>query len=443
MAILLVCGVNITEEQVLQLAPDTSSLKAGQQLATTSKWVKRHVHEKAIWGHCQGSGKEPYKTMIDRVNLAFKCSCPSRKFPCKHGIALGLLYAKNPGDFETETILAEQVEEWIGKRENKAEVKKEKEDKPVDEAAQKKRVEAREKKVNNGIDELRTWIKDVVRTGIVNVPQQAHNFTSTISARMIDAQASGLATLTKSLMAVDFYNEGWEKTFLKKLSKIYLLTEGYKNLNSLPPLLAQDIRTLVGWTVAKEEVLAGDTVSDDWSVLSVATEDDDKITTERIWLYGHNSKRFALLLNFYAGGQSPQHTISSGTIIRAELAFYPSTVPLRAIIKEQTAVAPFISLTGSESFMLVAEEITKSLSALPFVEKIPVLLSSIKISTDNKKWVLTDAANLSYSLNNDEGECWKALSISKGVPFSAFAIYENEKFTILSMWNTSDFYPLV
>ena len=77
--------MQLTRDQILQLAPDDASGKAGLQLATTSKWVARHAHALALWGDCQGSGSSPYKTMVDLANMAFKCSCPSRKFPCKHG----------------------------------------------------------------------------------------------------------------------------------------------------------------------------------------------------------------------------------------------------------------------------------------------------------------------------------------------------------------------
>lgn len=79
--------LNLTEEQILQLAPDDSSVKAGKGLATLSKWVLRECSGRAVWGHCQGSGKNPYQTVIDLNDIAFKCSCPSRKFPCKHGLA--------------------------------------------------------------------------------------------------------------------------------------------------------------------------------------------------------------------------------------------------------------------------------------------------------------------------------------------------------------------
>jgi len=130
--------MNLTEEQILTLAPDESSKKAGKELANPSKWVTKGANEQAIWGECQGSGSKPYQTQIDVANVAFKCSCPSRKFPCEHGIALGLLYARQQNSF-TETSMPAWVNDWISKRSQKEEKKLEKKDKPVDEAAQAKR----------------------------------------------------------------------------------------------------------------------------------------------------------------------------------------------------------------------------------------------------------------------------------------------------------------
>src|ERR1041384_6942648 len=103
-----------TREQILQLAPDDASAKAGQQLATRSKWVVLSENPKALWGDCQGSGKTPYKTIVDLTNIAFKCTCPSRKFPCKHGLGLFLLYSRQPTIF-TASEMPAWVNEWINK----------------------------------------------------------------------------------------------------------------------------------------------------------------------------------------------------------------------------------------------------------------------------------------------------------------------------------------
>ena len=77
-----------------QLATDQSSLKAAAGLAKPAKWSGVGAsHDGAlVWGECAGSGANPYRVMADLRDLGNKCTCPSRKFPCKH--VLGLLWMK-------------------------------------------------------------------------------------------------------------------------------------------------------------------------------------------------------------------------------------------------------------------------------------------------------------------------------------------------------------
>ena len=125
---------NLTEDKILQLAPDDSSVKAAKGLATLGKWTLREYSGRAVWGHCQGSGKNPYQTVIDLRDIAFKCSCPSRKFPCKHGLGLLLLYARQP-DLFNQAEEPDWVKSWLTKRTEKTEKKelKVKSDTQVDE----------------------------------------------------------------------------------------------------------------------------------------------------------------------------------------------------------------------------------------------------------------------------------------------------------------------
>jgi len=61
-----------------------------------------------IWGECQGSGAKPYQVQIALAEPAFKCSCPSRKFPCKHGLGLLLIYATSP-----ISVIASERPAWV------------------------------------------------------------------------------------------------------------------------------------------------------------------------------------------------------------------------------------------------------------------------------------------------------------------------------------------
>jgi hypothetical protein len=72
----------------------------------------------------------------------------------------------------------------------------------------------------------------------------------------------------------------------------------------------------------------------------------DSITTERNWLYGTNSNQYALVLQFIVRGQGGQLTLTPGMYIQAELVFFPSVTPLRAIIKRQVAASAVAEFSG-------------------------------------------------------------------------------------------------
>lgn len=102
--------VRWTVEQVLVLAPDESSRKAGGRLGSAGPWTGAGCDGSgAVWGLCKGSGSKPYQTVVDTTGPAYKCSCPSRKFPCKHALGLLLLWASD------EAVLGPaEVPDWAG-----------------------------------------------------------------------------------------------------------------------------------------------------------------------------------------------------------------------------------------------------------------------------------------------------------------------------------------
>ena len=86
---------NITEQQILSAAPNPAAAANGKKLSKGGSFVKlcKSADDTFFMGECKGSGKKPYVTSADYVDPAkpvFRCSCPSRQFPCKH--SLGLMY---------------------------------------------------------------------------------------------------------------------------------------------------------------------------------------------------------------------------------------------------------------------------------------------------------------------------------------------------------------
>ena len=105
--------MSVSLEQVLALAPDASAAAAGKKLGTPAPWQNLGGNDDAYWDECKGSAL--YQVRVARAGLAAKCTCPSRKLPCKHTLGLLVLVTTMPKVL-TATEPPEWVIEWLVRR---------------------------------------------------------------------------------------------------------------------------------------------------------------------------------------------------------------------------------------------------------------------------------------------------------------------------------------
>src|SRR5437868_13875343 len=106
-------GKRWTVDEVLGLAPDGSSAGAARRLSLSAVWSQAGSSGSLLWGRCQGSAREPYQVTIDLNEPSFRCTCPSRKHPCKHGLALLLLWSEGDGSVADDSRPADFAAEWV------------------------------------------------------------------------------------------------------------------------------------------------------------------------------------------------------------------------------------------------------------------------------------------------------------------------------------------
>jgi hypothetical protein len=151
-------------------APNADAAKNGRGLVLKNKLANLHVSEDGalLFGECQGSGKQPYLVSCDFARPdqpTYRCSCPSRQFPCKH--CLGLLYAYSQKKPFTPAAAPADLQAKREKLATRAEKKAVVPDTPkqVNLAALAKKIKAQ----LAGIDVLETLTHDLVRLGIGNM----------------------------------------------------------------------------------------------------------------------------------------------------------------------------------------------------------------------------------------------------------------------------------
>jgi hypothetical protein len=426
--------MTFTEEQILSLAPDDSSKKSGKELANLSKWIKFEQSENAIWGECKGSGKLPYQTQVDLKNIAFKCTCPSRKFPCKHGLGLSLLFSRDSKSFQITTE-PDWVSNWLEKRNEREEKKEEKKVKQeIDPVAQAKRQENRFKRIEDGSEDLKRWIKDIVRNGLLTLPAKEPGYFETMARRMVDAQAPGLAGMVRSLGEINFYREGWQTPFLDQISRIFLVLHGLSRMDELPTDMQEEIKTQIGFLQNQETLKAEDGLRDHWFVLAKNIEKEDNLTIEQNWLYGCQSNRFALFLQFYVRSQLPEINLMPGTFIDAAVVYYKGSNSIRALIKDHHVIQKNDVLTGIPSFHAVAEVISKQISVNPFLSQFPVIIDDVYLVQRGDQWLLKDSLGNGVAISPKFKSIWNMLALSGGKKLKVFAIGKENEYEPIGVW---------
>jgi hypothetical protein len=435
--------MHYSPEQIIALAPDAASAKAGRSLATASKWQNVGQDERAVWGECQGSGAKPYQTVIDLSEPAFKCSCPSRKFPCKHALGLFLLIANQPATASTSAPA--WAAEWLAKRAGLAQRKSEaakKADEEPDEATlarratqKAKRSLDREAKVVAGLKELELWLRDLLRHGLAAAQTRSFDYWEQMAARLIDAQAPGAARRVRDLSRVPQNGEGWIEQMLTRVSSLFLLLKAFERIESVPVATQADIRTAIGWSYKEDELPEENAVSDQWLVLGQRTTGEEGLRVRRTWLWGQRTAKGALILEFAVAGQHFAVDLLPGTSMEAELIFYPSNYPLRAAVNKRsnTMRAPS-EISGYSTGEQLLTSYADVLALNPWVEAIPAPLQTVVPMSRSERWYARDLDGQLLSLRCDTSLGWKLIALSGGYPITIFGEWNGRSLLPIAVW---------
>ncbi len=430
--------------RVEQLAPDAAALKAAQGLAKAARWQNLGCNERFLWGECQGSGANPYQVRIDLEDVSYKCSCPSRKLPCKHSLGLLMLMA---GGFSMPAGAPPAfLEEWAAGRAKRAEAKVARAataDKPPDAEAQARRIEKRESRVEAGLVQLESWLADIVAQGLASARVQPPQFWSQMAARLVDAQAPGLARRVGELSELAVSGEDWQARLLAGLARLQLLIDAYRRIEKLPAALAAEVRTQVGWTQAQETLLQRPGIRDRWQVLGSRQAHDDRLRVQQTWLCGLESSRYALLLDFAVGNQPLPATLRIGQVVDMELVYFDGAPLLRALVKQRfEGAGPRHSLPVAADVATLQARFAALLLENPLLERWPVVLGPVTPSVAGTQTHFIDAAGRRLAAPKNFRHGWLFDALAGGEPVHVFGQWDGLVFDPVSIEHNGRLFSL-
>lgn len=440
-----------------QLAPDQSSLKAAAGLTKPAKWSGVGGTEGTlIWGMCAGSGANPYKVAVDLRDNGSKCTCPSRKHPCKHGLALMWMKAESTLSFPPAPT-PEWVEDWLGRRRgppvNRGSDGKDAGDvadaaPPEDpkaaarrEAAAAKRLVETDAAISGALEAMEQWISDQLRTGLSAFVDDATARCRRIASRVVDGKAATLAgridELPSRLLRVPAGDR--VRMALDEMSRLVLLSRRFRADPRDPA-----VRRSIASAESRDTMLADPAttvVGSRWEVLTerIVTRRDGLIS-QTTWLLNlGDGPRFAMLLDFHPASAGRRgSSFVKGDQFEAEIAYFSSPRPLRAVMVSRGAQieAETWPLPDADTIAGIVEP---ALVADPWCGDVPILLPRGRILLDGKDqpWWRSECGRMVHPVTGSVPD------VARGSPLAgAAAIWSANRLEMLAgstSWGKVDF----
>ena len=181
-----------------------------------------------------------------------------------------------------------------------------------------------------GLDELERWLGDLVRQGLAGARRQPYAFWDAMAARLVDAQMPGLAervarrraapsspattgptTCSPSAAAGSWPSQAWRR---RDTTSTTTLRRRPAGVPRLAPPGRRGRRRSPG-------------CADRWVVAGVRQGDDGRIVSQRTWLWGEETGRWVLLLDFAAAGAALRVAQPVGSVVDDELTLHPGSRP--------------------------------------------------------------------------------------------------------------------
>jgi hypothetical protein len=465
--------------EVEALAPDAASLAAGRRLAIAAPWSGCGHDDRAAWGACKGSGPQAYQVAVDSWGPAFRCNCPSRKFPCKHALGLMLRWARGDTGIPAGSPPPE-VAGWLAGRVARAPSRVAAEpaphpqprpaaeaggapppgeaggageehaggpgeegaggdrtEQPRDPVAAAARAARRESRVVAGMVELDRWLDDVVRQGIGQLQGRPYSFFDEMGARLVDAQAPGAAAAVRDLASLVRSGGDWPSLVLERLASLHLLARAWQRAGDLPGEIRADLRAASGWPEPAAEVLADPARRErgEWYVLARSVTEEERVRAQRTWLWELSTGRLGVLVDFARPGAAFAWDLWPGNVLSAEIARYPGSAPLRVLVAEQLAEPRVGGAPPAWSSLdAVAAARAAVLATDPWCPRWPLALAGAVVEGGSGRWALQDAEGGCAELEADDATGWTLLATAGGRPTTLLGEWEGRGVRPLGVW---------
>lgn len=420
-------SIQWTADQIYSLNVDEKSRRISRRMAGSEKWLALGRTTDTIWGEFPVKNKPSIQTAVQLADPIFYCTCRSRYIPCDHAISLLLMWIESPDAFPL--LKAPDWSNLISVNDQS--------DRASDVAAHKSEQSESGKRhaaLMRGLEALELWLHDLARNGLADVPQRPKTSWGQVAERLIDAGASEIARDVRRIAALAASGAEWPEQILGEIGLLYLLIQGFKRIDDLPAETQADLRAAAGWLPRIDPSQPDLRLRDRWHVLSTQRVQEKRQNIHRIWLWGEQHNRPALITQRSYSTMQMDTRLISGTIVDAEVCYFPSATPIRAQVEVLHGRSqPTSPAAGHSSIAEGIAAFSDAITRNPWVGSFPLMLSGVSAVPDQEGWLLRDQSGL-LALAPDHAHLWQLCALTRFGNAPVFGEWNGTTLQPLSVW---------
>lgn len=418
---------NWSYERLLQLAPDSQTLEQARRLFFARRWQILAGNGHYLWGEYHTAYGHQYQAVVGFEPARFRCNCKSPRRPCKHSLALVLLFLNRPEAW----IVREELPDWAQALLGKAitEPTTHKKPLPTNTAQQEKRV----KLMDDGVQELAKWLRNTQQQGLASLREAPDEWLQ-MAARLVDAKLGGVARRLRHCHHI-LNTDNWLPEVVAELSLLSLFVRAWERKNDLSSAQKRELQQIAGWNIRKDYVLNLNGEKDNWLVIGLSFGEEEKLQYRRTWLWGEKTGAYALLLDFAFGNRGFEEQWVVGSVLHGEVVYYPGQPALRAIFKSYVASrTPYSPASAYSNWMTLGKAYSSALGQSPWLHAFPAVLADVMPIYDEEEssFYLLDNDKCALPLVENELN-WQLLAHSSGQAIMVFGEFFGDRFSPLSI----------
>jgi hypothetical protein len=281
----------------------------------------------------------------------------------------------------------------------------------------------------------------MVHTGLAELPNRPKTYWQRMIDRLVDARVHEVAAQLREISTLPGARPDWATEVLRRIGRLYLLTQGFQRFDTLPLPNQADLQAAVGWL---PDLDYENPANDDWIVLGRSLRTVDKSQIHATWLIGRTSQRFALLEQVVRKATETVTLLPTGAIVSAEMIFRHSAAPIRAVTGHVRSIALAttpattvpLTITSAHTAYRVA------IAANPWIDRFPMLLRAALPAKSSTGWTLVATDDAVLPLDETFSVGWHLLALSGGRALDLFGEWDGAFLQPLSVQIDGDWRDL-